>query len=84
MRKCQALSGKDMLDMPDCVSLTEKGGCTRLSIVQCIGEKCSFACSDNDTEAKNRWQERLCLLPEEEQIKISRKYYGGAMPWKAD
>lgn len=28
------------------------------------------------------WKKRLCSLSKEEQYRISKKYYGGAMPWK--
>ena len=31
---------------------------------------------------EKRWAERLNSLPEEKQSEISKKYYGGSMPWK--
>ncbi|MBQ7783249.1 MAG: hypothetical protein IJ368_04695 [Oscillospiraceae bacterium] len=38
----------------------------------------------NGSSANDRWKQRLSNLPEEEQVKISRKYYGGSMPWKQE
>jgi hypothetical protein len=35
-----------------------------------------------ETEARKRWARRLLGLNEAEQQKISKKYYGGTMPWK--
>lgn len=34
------------------------------------------------TEARKRWARRLSGLAGSEQEKISKKYYGGTMPWK--
>ena len=38
----------------------------------------------NGSSEDERWKKRLSNLPEEEQVKISRKYYGGSMPWKQE
>lgn len=35
-----------------------------------------------ETEARKRWARRLSGLDVSEQEKISKKYYGGTMPWK--
>jgi hypothetical protein len=35
-----------------------------------------------ETEAKKRWARRLLGLDITEQEKISKKYYGGTMPWR--
>ncbi|MBQ8826132.1 MAG: hypothetical protein IJ007_03445 [Oscillospiraceae bacterium] len=73
----------DMLDLPDCSSLNEKGGCKLLNISRCTGQSCQFAHStDDEKRAALNWRKRLCALSDEEQMRISKKYYGGAMPWK--
>lgn len=78
------LSGdKSMLSLPDCEALNERGGCTKLNISHCIGSKCSFANSkDQSDKSTENWCRRLCELPQSKQEQISKKYYGGAMPWK--
>ena len=44
------------------------------------------AAQDNINEEKSavyeHWRRRLSALSESEQVRISKKYYGGAMPWK--
>ncbi|MGN1089370.1 MAG: hypothetical protein ACI4Q6_03115 [Huintestinicola sp.] len=66
----------------DCDALTEKGGCTRLNVTVCIGEKCSFCTSASRLSSSEISSRRLSSLPEDEQKRISKKYYGGLMPWK--
>lgn len=84
MRVIKPLGNEELLRLPDCASLTEKGGCTRLNIPRCMGEGCSFMSIGRADEKTNGdlWRRRLTGLPEEQQIRISKKYYGGAMPWK--
>ncbi|MGN0587608.1 MAG: hypothetical protein ACI4JF_10010 [Oscillospiraceae bacterium] len=36
----------------------------------------------DENSARNHWRSRLSALSEAEQRRISKKYYGGAMPWK--
>lgn len=73
----------DMLTLPDCSSLDEKGACTLLNTGYCTGTGCPFAhTSDDEKRAAENWRRRLNALSEEEQLRISKKYYGGAMPWK--
>lgn len=38
-------------------------------------------CFDNQASME-QWQKRMCSLDESEQKRISKKYYGGKMPWK--
>lgn len=78
MRRSKALCDDEILELPDCVSLTEKGGCTRLNISRCLGAKCTFMNHSGDIGSSDAWKRRLTNLSEEEQLKISRKYYGGA------
>ncbi len=38
--------------------------------------------NDSKKDADLKWQKRLLSLSIDDQIKISKKYYGGSMPWK--
>ncbi len=70
-------------DLPDCIHLNERGKCRFLKTENCLGSKCSFATTrQNIAEKEMLCAERLCSLPAEKQIKISKKYYDGKMPWK--
>ncbi len=69
--------------LPECRSRNENGGCELLNVTVCKGSSCSFAGSGEDEEAALiRWRNRLVSLSDAEQTKISKKYYGGSMPWK--
>lgn len=35
-----------------------------------------------DKKDNSKWMCRMCSLTEDQQKKISDKYYGGTMPWK--
>lgn len=78
----EVIPDNTILRMPDCDALTEKGGCTRLNVTVCIGEKCSFCTSAGRLSSSEISSRRLSSLPEDEQKRISKKYYGGLMPWK--
>ena len=74
--------GKTMLDLPDCVSLSEKGGCGLLRISKCQGINCNFKKSKIDTQMEQAyWMLRLSSLDIDKQIRISKIYYDGKMPW---
>jgi hypothetical protein len=74
--------GLSMLNLPNCVSLSENGGCILLKLKKCQGLKCSFMKSNEELESMNKhWEERLSGLDEEKQVRISKLYYGGKMPW---
>lgn len=77
------MGDEEMLSLPDCRFLTEKGGCERLNISRCTGDKCTFLCREADRVDMSSWSSRLSLLSEDEQIKIAKKYYGGKRPWKS-
>lgn len=73
----------DLLDLPDCSSLTEKGGCSLLNINHCTGQGCRFIhTTEDEKRAVTHWRNRLLALSNDEQTKIAKKYYGGSMPWK--
>ena len=67
-----------------CFALRRGKYCCALSVKNCSGcEKCEFRKRpwehERDLEAANI---RLCSLPEEMQMRIAQKYYGGKMPWR--
>lgn len=71
-----------LLDLPNCISLSERGECELLKIGKCQGKKCTFMKSEEDTrKGQIHWMLRLSSLDKDEQLKISRMYYGGKMPW---
>ncbi|MCI7767632.1 MAG: hypothetical protein MSJ26_06610 [Oscillospiraceae bacterium] len=82
MRKHTPIGDEELLNLPDCRFLNEKGGCGRLSIPRCRGGSCSFFSAASDSADLSSWRARLSLLSEEEQVRIARKYYGGKRPWK--
>lgn len=84
MRKHTPIGDEEMLSLPDCRFLNEKGGCERLSFSRCAGEKCTFLSPRTRSSDMSSWKSRLSLLSEEEQMKIAKKYYGGKRPWKGD
>ena len=72
-----------LLNLPDCVFLTEQGRCRILRVPECAGETCSFcrsrACAE---DANRRWKTRMNLLDDARQARIAAAYFGGKMPWK--
>lgn len=75
-------SSKEFFELPDCAALTENGGCSKLDTPHCLGRNCTFLNQSEETEAFDAWKRRLTALPEEQQHRISKKYYGGSMPWR--
>ena len=74
--------GLFLLSLPDCISLSENGGCSLLKLKICQGINCPFMRSKNELKNITRyWEARLSSLDEEKQERISRMYYGGKMPW---
>ena len=74
--------GLFLLSLPDCISLSENGGCSLLKLKICQGINCPFMRSKNELKNITRyWEARLSSLGEEKQERISRMYYGGKMPW---
>lgn len=77
------MKGSELCGLPDCVYLSEKGACVYLKERECEGFSCRFLKTKKDgARNESRWAERICSLPEKEQIKIAKKYYNGKMPWK--
>ncbi|WP_432649149.1 hypothetical protein [Huintestinicola sp.] len=76
MRKHTPMGDDELLSLPDCRFLNEKGGCERLSFSRCVGEKCTFLSPEAHSADLSGWKSRLSLLSEEEQLRIAKKYYG--------
>lgn len=75
----------DLTELPDCIYLMENGRCSELKINRCKGKRCSFCkITENGDNEQIKWSERLNSLDEEKQMKISKKYYSGRMPWKKE
>jgi hypothetical protein len=71
-----------MLDLPDCVALSEKGECGWLNISHCKGSSCSFKQTKEENKSSlQRWKLRLSSLDKAQQKSIAAKYYGGTEPW---
>ena len=69
-----------LLNLPDCVFLTEQGRCRILRVPECTGETCSFcrsrACAE---DANRRWKTRMNVLDDARQARIAAAYFGGKM-----
>ncbi|HPU59280.1 MAG TPA: hypothetical protein PLG48_07205, partial [Candidatus Avimonas sp.] len=67
--------GLFLLSLPDCISLSENGGCSLLKLKICQGINCPFMRSKNELKNITRyWEARLSSLDEEKQERISRMY----------
>ncbi|MDD3193517.1 MAG: hypothetical protein PHE47_06660 [Oscillospiraceae bacterium] len=72
-----------LLQMPDCIYLTERCQCGILRVKECVGKDCPFCQSKiKNEEARMLWRRRLGRIEEEKQEKIAAAYYGGKRPWK--
>lgn len=78
-------SHSELLQLPNCIDLSETGECLRLNISACAGEKCTFkrsAAEYNFLQVKAF--QRLASLSNSKQTYISNKYYGGTKPWNEE
>lgn len=76
-------SNRKMLDMPDCIYLTERCRCGILNVKECLRDQCTFLQSRRKREESQlQWRSRLNRMGEEQQAKIAAVYYGGKTPWK--
>lgn len=67
----------------ECIWMTEGSICELMKSCRCCGTDCSFRrTSAQNHRAAAIWQSRMASLPEEQQRRIAKKYYGGNMPWK--
>ena len=69
-------------ELPDCIYLTERLGCSRLALSGCKGAGCTFCQSREEQDASRRRAEaRLASLDEALQQRIAAKYYCGKRIW---
>ncbi|MHC1719244.1 MAG: hypothetical protein AB9844_00870 [Clostridiaceae bacterium] len=72
----------DMVDLPDCIALSDKGDCRWLNTSRCIGKSCSFKqTKEENWRSLQKWKIRLSSLENAEQKRIAAKYYDGTRPW---
>lgn len=75
-------SNLELIDCPDCASLTENGKCMSLRVFRCEGNNCVFFNTKEQQKASMKQVYRwLASLDEATQKKISEKYYNGKRPW---
>ena len=69
-------------ELPDCIYLTERLGCSRLALSGCKGAGCTF-CQSREEQDTSRRQAEACLasLDEALQQRIAAKYYCGKRIW---
>ena len=70
-------SNTELLLLPDCDGLQENGKC-RWTHVPCAGEDCKWRSQSGSLQ---KAYARLRTLDEEQQERISLKYYFGVRPW---
>ena len=75
------------MDAFECFAKMPRGGClaidTGLHRNRCPGSQgCNFfrTCAEMRT-SENAALDRIATLPDDEQMSIAEKYYGGKMPW---
>lgn len=67
-----------------CIYMTEDSLCELMKSCRCHSKNCSFRQTQTQSEQSlSAWRIRMKSLPEEQQLLIARKYYGGNMPWKS-
>ncbi|MCD7959295.1 MAG: hypothetical protein LUF89_07390 [Ruminococcus sp.] len=70
-------------DTIECNWLADNGICELMKSCRCRGTDYTFRRTAAQTQQANIvWRSRMASLPEEQQYKIAKKYYGGNMPWK--
>ncbi|MEA4847540.1 MAG: hypothetical protein VB106_09950 [Clostridiaceae bacterium] len=75
-------SNPELLNLPDCAGLSEKGKCMWLNIDVCKGDKCECKCSVKDYRLSQlKALQRLASLGDLQQAHIADKYYSGKKPW---
>lgn len=76
-------SNLSLINMPDCVALTDLKKCRRLTSLVCDKEICPFKQSpDEEAQSIQNAYTRISSLDTSTQNHIAKKYYKGKMPWK--
>lgn len=74
----------EVLDLPDCVHLTDNFKCDVLKVNECIGKKCSFFLSQKEkSQSDDVWKKKMNELSESKQKDIAITYFNGKMPWRS-
>lgn len=72
-----------LLELPECVFLSERCRCAILNVKICMGEKCTFRKTAYDIEKSEKiCREHLNTLDMTIQNKIADNYYGGKKLWR--
>lgn len=76
-------SNLSLINMPDCVALSDLKKCSRLTTLECDKKMCPFKQDiDEETASIQHAYERISNLDDTAQRRIAKKYYKGNMPWK--
>jgi|LFRM01.1.fsa_nt_gb hypothetical protein len=74
----------EVLDLPDCVHLTDNFKCEILKVNECMGRECSFMLNQKQkSKSYNLWKKKMNELSESKQKDIAHTYFNGKMPWKS-
>ena len=66
----------------DCFAMNENDKCTALSGGICKGTSCGFYKTEEEYQKSlEKAHERLRKLPEQQQMDIAGRYYGGKKEW---
>lgn len=77
-------SNLSLLNMPDCVALSDLKKCSRLTTLECDKSMCPFKQSTDEKNASiQSAYDRISNLDDNTQTRISKKYFKGNMPWKS-
>lgn len=83
MSSFNKFSHLSLINMPDCVALSDLKKCSRLTTLVCDKKKCPFKQSnDEETISIQNVYDRISNLDNSTQSRIAKKYYKGAMPWR--
>lgn len=67
-----------------CIYQTDDSLCELMKSCRCHSQDCTFRQTKHQSEqSADAWRVRLKSLPEDQQLFIAKKYYGGNMPWKS-
>ena len=76
-------SNLSLINMPDCVALSDLKKCSRLITLECDKNMCPFKQNfDEETESLLNAYDRISNLDDNTQTRIAKRYYQGKMPWK--
>lgn len=71
-----------LLNLPDCVFLTEQAAAASSAFRSARGKPAPSAQPACAEDANRRWKTRMNVLDDARQARIAAAYFGGKMPWK--